>query len=136
MTDIAAIYREVLEEAWSGGSQEVFERYSPDFTLVGPMIPNGVHGADGERERIAGFRHAFPDLRFTVDEQVVEGNRVVTRWTVQGTHEGEFAGIAPTGRSFPVGGVSIATFSDDGLLTGAWTMWDVHGLLTALRAPA
>ena len=136
MTDIAATYKEILEEAWSGGSQTVFDRYTSDYVLVGPLIPNGVHGAEGERERIAGFHHAFPDLRFTVEDQIVDGNRVVSRWTAVGTHEGDFAGIAPTGRRFPIGGVSIATFTEDGELSGAWTMWDVHGLVTALRAPA
>src|SRR5581483_8359871 len=89
-------------------------------------------GADGELELIGGYRRAFPDLTFTVHEQLVDGDRVASRWTATGTHEGEFGGIAPTGRRATVGGISVVRF-DGGRVKSVWTMWDVHGLLTQLR---
>jgi len=130
MSGIAAISREILEGAWSGGPFDEGP-YAPDYVFVGPLVPDGVHGAEGERELIAGYRRSFPDLTFAVEEQIVDGDRVVSRWTASGTHEGEFAGIAPTGRRGVVGGVSIARFAGD-RLTNVWTMWDVHGLLDQL----
>jgi hypothetical protein len=50
------------------------------------------------------YRSAFPDLRITFDEQVAEGDRVVTRWTCRGTHKGELMGVAPTGKQVTVTG--------------------------------
>jgi len=132
MSGTAAISREILEGAWSGGRFDE-AAYSPDYVFVGPLVPDGVHGAEGERQLIAGYRQAFPDLTFTVEEQVVDGDRVVSRWTATGTHAGEFAGLAPTGRRGTVGGVSIARFTG-GRLTSVWTMWDVHGLFAQLGA--
>jgi len=135
MNDIAAIQREILEEAWSGGSQSVLETYASDYAFVGPLVPDGVRGADGERQLIAGYRTAFPDLAFTVDEQLVDGDRVASRWSATGTHKGEFGGIAASGRQATVSGISIVRF-DGGRVKGVWTMWDVHGLLTQLRGDA
>jgi steroid delta-isomerase-like uncharacterized protein len=132
VNDIATISRQILEGPWSGGSFD--ERvYAPDYLFVGPLVRDAVRGAEGERRLISGYRYAFPDLTFAVEEQVVDGDRVASRWTATGTHKGEFGGIAPTGRRGTVGGVSIARF-DGGRLSSVWTMWDVHGLLAQLRA--
>jgi steroid delta-isomerase-like uncharacterized protein len=131
--DIAAAHREILEGAWSGGSTAIVdELYASDYVFVGPLVPEGMHGPEGEKALIASYRESFPDLKFTVHEQLVDGEKVATRWTAVGTQLGELAGIPPTGRTGEaVGGVSIARFSD-GKLQSAWTMWDVHGLLVQL----
>ncbi|HZQ04266.1 MAG TPA: ester cyclase [Gaiellaceae bacterium] len=132
MHDIAAISREILEGAWSGGRFD--ERiYASDYVFVGPLVPDGVRGADGERQLIAGYRRAFPDLTFTIEEQLADGGRVASRWTATGTHEGDFGELAPTGRRATVGGVSIARFTG-ARIGSVWTMWDVHGLLAQLGA--
>jgi steroid delta-isomerase-like uncharacterized protein len=135
MTDIAAIHREILESAWSGGSQAVIdERYADDYTFDGPL--DQVTGKDGERAMIAGYLATFPDLTFRVHEQLVDGDRVASRWTATGTHEGPFGELPPTGRrGEAIGGVSIARFVD-GKVAEVWTMWDVHRLVGALTAPA
>jgi len=129
--DIAAIHKQILEGAWSGGPTGVIdEYYAPDYVFDGPL--NHVQGPEAERAMIASYLEAFPDLRFTVHEQLVDGDRVATRWSAVGTHLGELAGIPPTGRTGDaVGGVSIARFAG-GKLQSVWTMWDVHGLLTQL----
>jgi predicted ester cyclase len=134
MKDIAAIHREILEVAWSGGSQAIIDEvYAPDYTFVGPLAPD-VTGPEGERALIAERRATFSDLRFEVHEQLVDGDRVATRWTAYGTHDGPLGPMAPTGRSGSADGVAIARF-ENGKLVSAWTMWDVHGLLQQLTAP-
>src|SRR5262249_15080226 len=90
-----------------------------------------ARGKQGERDLIELYRGAFPDLRFTVDEQVVEGDKVATRWTARGTHEGDLRGIPPTHRAGAASGITIATFRD-GKLVSAWTMWYVFGLFSQL----
>ena len=130
--DIAKIHKEIPEVAWSVGSTAVIEEvYAPDYVFSGPLNPE-VHGVAGELAMIASYLEAFPDLRFTVHEQLVDGDSVASRWSAVGTHLGDLAGIPATGRTGDaVGGVSIARFAG-GKLQSVWTMWDVHGLLTQL----
>src|ERR1051325_9380217 len=100
VTDIAAAHREILEVAWSGGSRAIIdELYADDYEFMGPLLDEPARGPEGEQELIDGYRVAFPDLRFVVDEQLVDGDRVATRWTATGTHSGDLRGIAPTNRS-------------------------------------
>ena len=51
------------------------------------------------------FRKAFPDLTCTVEDQVAEGDKVVSRWTVRGTHQGEFFGVAASGERVEMRGI-------------------------------
>jgi hypothetical protein len=107
MTDIAAIHREIVKVAWSGGSLAILDVYSPDYTFVGPLAPD-VRGPEGERALIAERRASFSDLRFEVHEQLVDGDCVATRWTAYGTHDGPLGPMPPTGRSGSADGVAIA----------------------------
>jgi len=131
MSDIAAIHRQILEVAWSGGDDSIVDEvYADDYTFTGPL--DRVSGRDGERGMIAGYLAAFPDLQFTVHEQLVDGDRVASRWSAVGTQDGPLGPFPATGRTGePVTGVSIARF-ESGKLVDAYTMWDVFGLLTQL----
>src|SRR5215212_11650604 len=86
--DATSIARRALEEVCSGrdpaGIEEV---YSPRF--VDHVNALEYHGSDGARRSVALYRELFPDLRFVVEEQVTEGNRVASRWTLHGTHRGK-----------------------------------------------
>jgi len=75
---------------------------------------------------------AFPDLERNVDEQLTDGaQHVVTRWTMTGTHEGEFLGIAPTGKRICITGMSIHRIFD-GKIVQEWHEWDSLGLMQQL----
>jgi len=63
---------------------------------------------------MSGFRRAFLDFHSTTEEQIAEGDKVVTRWTIRGTHQGEFRGIATTGKQITVRGIGIFRFSEEG----------------------
>ena len=82
-----------------------------------------------------GFRAAFPDLRLEVDDIFGAGDRVVTRFRIRGTHEGEFMGIAPTGRTVEFGGIAIDVMNGDKRVAG-WAELDRFGLLTQLGVVA
>ena len=79
-----------MEESFGGGNPElVDELLDPDFVRYDPYIESGeVRGAQTVKENIVWFRNAFPDLSCTVEVQVAEGDKVVSRWTVRGTHRG------------------------------------------------
>lgn len=72
-------------------------------------------------------------MHFEVEELVAEGDTVVSRWTLTGTHTGSFLGIAPTGRAFRVGGMSLDHLQG-GLLVSGFDGWDNLGLRQQLGA--
>jgi predicted ester cyclase len=74
---------------------------------------------------------SFSDLHFTVEDMVAEGDKVVYRYSVRGTHKGSFMGIAPTGEQFAVTGIHIYRVAD-GKLQEEWENWDMLGLMRQL----
>ncbi|HVN21803.1 MAG TPA: ester cyclase [Dongiaceae bacterium] len=75
---------------------------------------------------------AFPDLERNVDEQLTDGmQHVVTRWTMTGTHRGEFLGIAPTGKRICITGMSLHRIAN-GEIVEEWHQWDSLGLMQQL----
>ena len=84
-------------------------------------------GRESFREQWKKWQAAFPDLHFDVQEVIVEGNRVVSRWHLTGTHTGaEFLGQAATGNKVSVDGVSIDTIKD-GIVLDGFDAWDSLG---------
>ena len=77
------------------------------------------------------YRTAFPDMRITIEDQVAEGDKVVTRWTASGTHQGDLMGIDPTGRRATVTGITIDRISG-GKVEETWTNFDAMGMMQQL----
>ena len=131
--------RRVIEEAFGEGRLEILgEVCADDFVDHDPI--QGERGLDGVKETIRGYRDAFPDLSFTVDDIFESGDRVVIRWTAQGTFENEFMGQEPTHeKGDPVRGIGIDRFDSDGRIVEAWAQWDVLTFMRQiglLEAPA
>ena len=66
------------------------------------------------KQEIEYFPNAVPDLTYTVEDQVAEGDKVVSRYTASGTHRGEFFGVAPTGNRIEMSGIQIDRFDKGG----------------------
>ena len=129
-----AISRRVIEEIFNEGKLEIAdELIAPDFVGYDPALPEPMRGPDGVKQQAAGYRAAFSDMRLTIEDDIAEGDRVVTRWTARGTHDGELFGIQPTGKETTVTGVSIDRIID-GRLVETWNNWDTLGLLQQLGA--
>ncbi len=79
-----------------------------------------------------GFRAAFPDLHVEVHDIFGAGDKVVTRFTMRGTHEGDFMGLAPTGRTVEVGGIAIDEMRNGQRIAG-WAQLDLLGLMRQLE---
>ncbi len=128
------IARRVIEEAFVGGRLDaVDELIAADAVSHDPAIPESVRGPEGVKQVIAGYRAAFPDLRIEIQDQIADGGSVATRWTARGTHQGDFMGLAPTGREATVTGITIDRIAD-GKIVESWSNWDTLGLLQQLGA--
>jgi predicted ester cyclase len=89
-----AITCRFLEEIFTEGNLElVDEIFIPNFVLHDRSVPQEVRGPEGIKQYIAMCRTAYPDTRFATEDQIAKGDRVVTRWTGQGTHQGELMGV-------------------------------------------
>ena len=130
----SASARRFFDEVFSEGRLElVDELFATEYVghPSGNEEPN--RGPEGVREYVAGLRGAASDLKITIEDQVAEGDKVATRWTARGTHDGVLMGIAPTGRTLSVTGITIQHIRDGKVVEG-WTNWDGMGLLQQLGA--
>ncbi|HUK33498.1 MAG TPA: ester cyclase [Vicinamibacterales bacterium] len=107
---------------------------SPQFTSH-DWPESGPTGSKAFRDYYAALRSAVPDARYEVDDLIAEGDKVVVRWRLLGTHKGDFRGIAPTGRQIVLKGIAIYRVQD-GKLIERWVVSDLHGLLEESRAAA
>jgi predicted ester cyclase len=130
-----ATVRRFLEEAFSQGKTELVEEVlRSDFVCYDPNSETGeISGADLKGE-IEYFRQAVPDLTFTVEDQVAEGDEVVTRWKASGTHQGEFFGVAPTGNRLEFTGIQIDRFDESGKMIQEWPEYDLLGAMRQMGA--
>jgi steroid delta-isomerase-like uncharacterized protein len=127
-----ALVRRVFEEGWNAGNLELFnETDAPEYVLHDPSVPEDVRGVEAVKQFASMYLRAFPDLRFTIEEQLAEGDKVVTRWTSSATHQGELMGIPATGNRTRVSGITISRISE-GNLVEDWNNWDTLGLMRQL----
>ena len=125
-----ALARRVFEEVWNKGNLAVADEVWAN-NFVGHAVPDEIKGPEGVRQFFSVFRSAFPDLQFTIEDQIAEGDKVVTRWTLRGTHEGEFQGIAPTGKQMAMTGITVQRIAGGRIVEG-WTNRDALGMLVQL----
>ena len=90
-----------------------------------------IRGAGAMKAFVAAYRRAFPDASSTVEDQIAEGDKVVTRWRARGTHGGPLGPIAATDVEFEMNGVTIERI-EDGRIAEVWVARDELGLLRQL----
>jgi len=124
-----AVVRRFLDALWNRADFEVVDSLiARDYAGHSSTV---IHGPDGARQFVMELRAAFPDFEFRVADQIAEGDRVATRWTLHGTHRGEFQGIPASGRPIQMNGVTIFRLADGKLVEG-WTVEDQLGVLQQL----
>jgi steroid delta-isomerase-like uncharacterized protein len=127
-----ALVRRFFEEFVTKGDESlVDELIAGDFVDHNPQGPNIAPGREGVKQVFSGRRSAFPDAAVTVDDQVAEGDKVVSRLTITGTNQGEFMGIPATGKSFSMGAVAIFRI-EDGKIVERWGETDFMGMMQQL----
>ena len=114
-----------FDQIWNKKDESAIDRFIA-IDAAGNDPKFGV-GRESFREQWKKWHAAFPDLHFDVREVIVEGNRVVSRWHLTGTHTGaEYLGQSATGNTFAVDGVSIDTIKD-GIVLDGFDAWDSLG---------
>jgi steroid delta-isomerase-like uncharacterized protein len=92
------------------------ELVSPKASFSVPGRPDPLSGPAGYMEIINMMRAGFPDIQWTLEETIAEGNNIVARYTMRGTHKGTFMGVPPTGKKIVVQALNIYRFSDGQIL--------------------
>lgn len=127
-----ALIYQVLELINDRNLDAAFELYAVDYIYHGPGGQE-VRGRDGIRGLWEVFLAAFPDLHSTVDEVIAKGDKLVLRWTIQGTHTGEFLGIPASNKPMTLPVTEIFRIAD-GQLVEAWDQWDRLHLMEQIDA--
>jgi steroid delta-isomerase-like uncharacterized protein len=125
-----SLVRREFEEMFSQGGNldTAAELYAPEYVLHEPAFGE-VRGVEAARRFAATYRQAFPNLQTTIEDQVAEGDRVVSRFSASGTHQGETQDFGPaTGNHVELTGITIDRFTD-GKIVEEWTNFDALGLL-------
>jgi predicted ester cyclase len=116
------------EAASTGDAEFLFktidEVVAPDAVIRTPL-PIDATGADALKQVWAMLLRIYPDIHLTVEDLIAEGDKVVGRTRVSGTHQGEFMGVAPTGKRVTYNEIFIFRFAD-GRVVETWGVVDVY----------
>jgi len=121
----------VWEEVWHQDQlSRIDDLFTTDFVRHDPG-GRELQGPEQNRQFIGSLRAAFPDVHYTVEDQIAEGDKVVVRYRFRGTHLGAFQGMPPTGKKVSYTGILIYRIGD-GKIAEQWTEFDLLGLLRQL----
>lgn len=128
--DNKVLVRRFFEDLWNQGNLAVAD------DLLAPEhvhhFPDGdIHGPDGVKQLVSGLRTALPDFHMSTDDVVAEADKVVMRFTIRGTHQGEGMGLPPTGKRVVYTGIDIFRIAG-GKIVERWGEVDMLGLLQQL----
>ncbi len=129
-----AIARRLIEETFNEGNLDVAdELVAPEYVNHDPNMPEEVRGPEGFKGYVAAYRAAASDCHVRIEDQVAEGDRVATRWTATGTHDGELMGIPPTGARIEMPGMEIVRIVG-GKVAEGWDSYDMMGMMRQIGA--
>ena len=123
------------EEVWSKGNADVaYEIFADDYIRHDLQAARAISGPEGQKQISIDLHRACPDLKWDVEMIVGEGDIVVGRWTMTGTHTGVWGSIQPTNKKAEYKGVNIFRFRD-GKVSELWNFRDDLGLMRQLGVP-
>ena len=127
-----ADHERIWAEGLNRGDLSVAPRaFAPDCLIHITGVPEPIRGIQAWTQFVAGLLAAFPDLHFTIEDQVGSGDRIAFRWHATGTHTGPLGAVPPTGRSIALDGLIIDHLLD-GRVVERWEQWDQPGMLAQL----
>jgi steroid delta-isomerase-like uncharacterized protein len=127
-----ALVRQVVEDWHHADLDALDAHFHAGYVNRDPANPN-VTDLDSYKHWAASAWAAFPDMRITIQDLIAEDDRVAKIWSLEATHQGEFAGIAPTGQRITWSGITIYRIRDDRVAECVWQT-DALGLLSQLGA--
>jgi predicted ester cyclase len=126
-----ALIRRVIEELFNKHNAALIDELYPDCVYRAPAV--GELRGEAYKQFLTSVLAGFPDGRWTVEDQVAEGDKVVTRWSFTGIHRGNVMGIAPTGKQVTTSGVMIDRIIG-GKIAEEWEEYDSLGMMQQLDA--
>jgi steroid delta-isomerase-like uncharacterized protein len=126
-----ALVRRVIEELFTKHNVALIDEFFPDCVYRAPAV--GELRGEAYKQFLNQVLAAFPDGRWTVEDQVAEGDKVVTRWSFTGIHRGNLMGIGPTGKQVTTSGVMIDRIVG-GKIAEEWEEYDALGMMQQLGA--
>ena len=130
--DNKALVRRFYEDVFNQRNLALVDQlFSATHVFHNP--PTTLHGREEFKQLLSVYITAFPDARFTVEDEIAEGEKVTSRYTFRGTHQGELMGIPPTGKQVSVTGMIINRIAGGQSVEG-WLNFDALGLLQQLGA--
>lgn len=125
-----ALASRIIEEVWNRGDHAALEiLLAPGYIGHDPAYPVGNRAEFGTFVR--RFRATFPDIRFSIEAQIAEGDWVMTRWRARGSHQGELGGLPATGKAVAITGITLSRIVA-GQVIEDWRNWDTLGLIEQL----
>jgi len=131
MQDNKAVSRRFFEEVWNGGDMDALQQLAAADIVLHDRDEGDFRGLEAARALVSSYRTAFPDLRFAIQEQIAEGDKVATLWKATGTHRGELMGIPPTEKHSTTTGITLDRIAD-GKIAESTGVWDALGLMQQL----
>jgi len=131
--DNCSVVRRFIEETINRGQIESAAQFVWEDVVEQVPFPGQGPGLEGLKDVLRGMRNAFPDLHFSVEEQISEADKVLTRFEWSGTHRNDFLGVPSTGKSVKVWGMVIDRLQD-GRIKETRIIMDIFGLMMQLDA--
>ena len=132
MADHAAVARRFYDEVMNKGNLDVLQEIIHDDFVEHENVPPGVPtDKNGPRAFVSLFRGAFPDFTATIEDLIQEGDKVVVRSRMTGTHEGDFMGMPPSGKTFDIQAIDIVEFRH-GKCIAHWGVTDNAAMMEQL----
>jgi len=125
------VVREFIEETLNKGNVDAAGDYVADNVVELVPFPGQGPGLAGLKDVLRGMRIAFPDLHWTIEEQIAEADKVLTRFIWAGTHKAEFLGVPATGQQVSVWGMVIDRL-ENGKIKETRILMDALGLMQQL----
>ena len=126
-----SLIRRLFDDAFNRGKLAILEELLTPDSITHLQTSGFPNNRTGFKQLIASLRLAFPDLHCTVEDEISEGEKLASHWTMRGTHKGFFMGSQPTGRLINVQGLIFAHTADGRIVEG-WILIDQMGMLQQL----
>src|SRR5438105_8001670 len=131
---IARYYNETSSQPDVAKACEVADEIlTPDFIFHPPNDREGQHGLERHKQFLVWHHGVAPDQQYTIEDVVADSSRASVRWSLRGTHRGEFLGIPPTGRNFRLVGIDYLYVTDD-KIAELWRSFDIQALIQQLTS--
>ena len=130
-SNLKSIAGRFTEDLWDRGNLNITDEILSAGFVDHDPVQGQAPGLEGYKQMVGAFRSAFPDLRVRNEDVIEVGNKVVVRWTANGTHNGQLMQIPPTGKKVSLKGIDILRIENDKIVE-RWGEFDALGMLSQL----